>query len=180
MSGPKSGNYRVVSQAELRRRQIAAARDRHSRELASVQEFQAALSAAEATYGDLAIAVPRANVSQAREAEDWERASNRLAAGLDAAKRQLEENVRTARMRMLSADGSRVSTVLTEAPQSPRPTKTAATRSEASDGKLTDVLARLPRVPGPTSPPVATRWPAVSSRLPASPRSKGSSTGYGG
>ena len=87
MSGPKSSDYHVVSEAELRRQRLAAARDRHSRVLATVQQFQGVLSAAEATYGDLAITVPRANVSQASEAADWERASNTLTAGLDAAKR---------------------------------------------------------------------------------------------
>jgi hypothetical protein len=144
VSGPKSSDYYVVSEAELRRRRIAAARDRHSRVLATVQEFQGALCAAEATYGDLAVAVPRASVSQAREAEDWERACSALTARLDAAKRQLEESVRTARLRMLSADGSHVSAVLREEPREPRTTKPAAASSEASDRKLTDVLARLP------------------------------------
>lgn len=144
MSGPKSSDYHVVSEAELRRQRLAAARDRHSRVLATVQEFQGVLSAAKATYGDLAITVPRANVSQAGEAADWERASNTLTAGLDAAKRQLEEGVQAARMRMLSADAAHVSTVLTEEPRGPRATKSAAARPEAGDGKLADVLARLP------------------------------------
>jgi hypothetical protein len=138
----------------LRRRRIAAARDRHSRVLATVQAFQSALSAAQATYGDLAVSVPQANVSRAREAEDWDQASDTLATGLDTAKRQLEEAVRAARLRMLSAEGSRVSAVLVEEPRPRRragsaatgsaQTESAQTESALTEGKLAGVLARLP------------------------------------
>jgi hypothetical protein len=148
----------------LRRRRIAAARDRHSRVLATVQAFQSALSAAQATYGDLAVSVPQANVSRAREVEDWDQASDTLATGLDTAKRQLEEAVRAARLRMLSAEGSRVSAVLVEEPRPRRragsaatgsaqtesaqtesaQTESAQTESALTEGKLAGVLARLP------------------------------------
>jgi hypothetical protein len=144
LSGPKSGEYHVVSAAELRRRRIAAAKDRYSRVLATVQELQSALSAARATYGDLPVSVPQVTVSHAGEAEDWDRASDTLSAGLGTAQRQLEETVRAARLRMLSAEGSRVSSVLVEEHRTPRSAKSAVTESAASDAMLTSVVGRLP------------------------------------
>ena len=69
--------------------------------MAAVQAFHGTLSAAAATYGDLAVSVPHVTVSRAREPEDWDRASNTLTTGLDAARRQLEETVRAARLRTL-------------------------------------------------------------------------------
>jgi hypothetical protein len=147
VSGPKSGDYYVVSEAELRRRRIAAARDRYSRVLATVQTFQGDLSAAHATYGSLAISVPQVTVSDARKAEDWDRASDTLTSGLADAQRQLEDAVRAARLRKLSAEGSRVSAVFSEEPRARRSAPSASTESAESavdDRKLADILGRLP------------------------------------
>lgn len=144
MSGPKSGDYHVISAAELRRQRIAAAKDRYLRVVATVEAFQGTFSAAVATYGNLAVSVPQVIVTHASEAEDWERASDTLTTGLDNAKCQLEETVRAARQRMLSAEGARVSSVLVEHRRAPRSAKSAMTEPVVSDGMLTGVLARLP------------------------------------
>ena len=154
MSGPKSGDYHVVSEAELRRRRIAAAKDRHSRVLAAIQAFRGTLAAAEATYGRLGVSVPQATVSRPGEAEDWDRTSDTLTSGLSHAKDELAETIRVARLRMLSAEGSQMSAVLVEDRQSRRPAKPAGAESASAesagaesvlgDRKLADVLARLP------------------------------------
>jgi hypothetical protein len=151
VSGPKSGDYHVVSAAELRRRQIAAAKDRYLRVVATVEAFHGTFSAAKATYGDLGVSVPRVTVLNAHEAEDWDRASDALATGLATARRQLEETVRASRQQMLAAEGLRVSSVLVEERRAPRPAGRgapeagrAAPEAVVSEGMLTGVLARLP------------------------------------
>jgi hypothetical protein len=144
VSGPKSGDYYVVSEAELRRRRIAAAKDRYSRVLATVQTFQGDLSAAHAAYGSLEISVLQMTASHAREAQDWDRASDTLTSGLATARRQLEEAVRAARLRMMSAEGSRVSAVLSAQTRARRSASQAAEKSIIDDGKLASVLSRLP------------------------------------
>lgn len=144
VSGPKSGDYHVISEAELRRRRIAAAKDRHSRVLATVQSFQVDLSAAQATYGSLEISVPQVTVSDAPEAADWDRASDILTSGLAAAQRQFEQAVQAARMRILGADGSRVSAVLSRKSRTSSAASPAPAESIVDDGKLATVLGRLP------------------------------------
>jgi hypothetical protein len=146
VSGPKSGDYHVVSEAELRRRRIAAAKDRHSRVLAAVQAFRGTLAAAEATYGRLGVSVPQATVSRPGEAEDWDRTSDALTSGLSQAKDELAETVRVARLRMLSAEGAQMSAVLVEERRPAKPARAESARAESvlGDRKLAEVLGRLP------------------------------------
>jgi hypothetical protein len=161
VSGPKSGDYHVVSEAELRRRRIAAAKDRHSRVLAAVQAFRGTLAAAEATYGRLGVSVPQATVSRPGEAEDWDRTSDALTSGLSQAKDELAETVRVARLRMLSAEGAQMSAVLVEERRPAKPARAESARAESAraesaraesaraesvlgDRKLAEVLGRLP------------------------------------
>jgi hypothetical protein len=135
-----------VSEAELRRRRIAAAKDRHSRVLAAVQAFRGTLAAAEATYGRLGVSVPQATVSRPGEAEDWDRTSDALTSGLSQAKDELAETVRVARLRMLSAEGAQMSAVLVEERRPAKPARAESARAESvlGDRKLAEVLGRLP------------------------------------
>lgn len=144
MSGPKSSDYHVISEAELRRRRIAAAEDRYSRVLAAVESLQADISAARATYGDLEVSIPQVTAPDAREAADRDRASDALTTGLAAAQWQLEKEVRTSRLRILSAEGSRVSAVLSEESRPRRSASSTSAEAALDDGKLADVLGRLP------------------------------------
>jgi hypothetical protein len=169
VSGPKSGSYQVVSAAELRRRSIAAAQDRHARALAEAQAFHGVLAAAVAAYGSLAVRVPATTAGRAREAADWDQATSALTAGLADARRQLEEQVRTARAHGLAMEGSQVKAVLRDQGTRDRRTAAAAAREKAAsepaasepaasepaasepadEAKLAEVLRRLPADAGP-------------------------------
>lgn len=100
------------------------------------------------------------NAVRGPTAEDWDRASDVLAAAIESAKRQLAAAVGEARARTLAADGARVTTVLVREPRPDRRAKPAAAGSasasaaeaaEAAEAetaqavaKLGTVLARLP------------------------------------
>ena len=148
MSGPKSGSYRVVSAAEMRRRAIAAAQDRHARATVQVEAFRGALAAAVSTYGDLPVKVPATNTGRALEAADWEQAAAALSSGLVGARRQLEEAVAAARARTLAAEGARVRAVFATGPAPARPARSVAAQAAASgpadEAKLAEILGRLP------------------------------------
>jgi hypothetical protein len=153
MSGPKSGSYQVVSAAEMRRRAIAAARDRHARVTAEVEAFRGVLAAAASTYGDLPVSVPATAAGRAREAADWDQAAAALSSQLAGARRQLEEAVAAARTRTLAAEGARVRAVFLA---DPAPSQSASTVARAAAGresvasapadeaKLSEILGRLP------------------------------------
>ena len=165
VSGPKSGDYYVISEAELRRRRIAAAKDRHSRVLATVESFQVDLSAAQATYGSLEISVPQATVSDAPEAADWDRASDILTSGLAAAQRQFEQAVRAARMRnprrpmdrgsRASCRGNPGHRRAASAPAEPA----ARMANRWTTRKLATVLGRLPATASAEAVAAAKSWP---------------------
>jgi hypothetical protein len=159
MSGPKSGSYQVVSAAEMRRRAIAAAQDRHARVTAEVEAFRGVLAAAASTYGDLPVSVPATAAGRAREAGDWDQAAAALSSQLAGARRQLEEAVAAARTRTLAAEGARVRAVFAADPDpdpDPAPSHSAGTAARgaagresvasapADEAKLSEILGRLP------------------------------------
>ena len=149
MSGPKSGSYQVVSAAEMRRRAIAAAQDRHARVMDQVLAFRGVLAAAASTYGDLKVEVPSAATARPREAADWDQAAAALSSGLAEAQHQLDGAVQQARTRMLAAEGTRIRAVFAAEPAPSRPARLAAADAAtagapADEAKLAVVLARLP------------------------------------
>lgn len=144
MSGPKCGHYHVISAEEQRRRRLSAAQDRYARAAAAVHAFHTAVSAAAAAYGDLGVVAPQAATLRSAEAEDWEQASESLTAALETARQQLESAVAAARLRALSADGARVSSVLADQPRPSRQQAASQSASTKSQETLTRIIGRLP------------------------------------
>ena len=78
MSGAKCASYRVVSEAELRRRRIAAARSRFDRLLQEVAALDAEIAGARSAYGNVGSTRIVAHAPAADDAAVWERACEEL------------------------------------------------------------------------------------------------------
>jgi hypothetical protein len=136
MSGPKCGQYTVVSTEELRRRRLSAARDRHARALRELDALAADLRAAVATYGDLAVVLPDVVTPADLEPEAWELATERLADEIERGREAMGVATREERIRhMVASVGSLTASVTTVAPGGAH---------GQDDTELERVLARLP------------------------------------
>jgi hypothetical protein len=141
MSGPKCGHYTVVSEEELRRRRLAAARDRFSRARAELLAFRVELNAAEATYGVLAFAGPADEVPDGEDASALETGAEQLERAVESARAELDRAVSAARVRHFAAEGSKLTASLKES--GPR-RRAAADQPGETREEVARVLARLP------------------------------------
>lgn len=161
MSGPKCGHYQVVSAEELRRRRLSTAQDRYSRAAAAAQAFQSAVGVATVTYGELGVLAPQSANLRSGEPEAFEQASESLAAEIETAKQQLAAAVAGARLRALSADAARISSVLSEEPKPKNRSESPKSAEPKREETLTRILSRLP---ADTAPDVVARCDVLARR----------------
>ncbi len=141
MSSASSGSYRVVSEAELRRRRLAAAKDRHNRLLQDVASLNSEISAAARTYE--AVSSELINVAAVSEdtPEQWEQATNEVANQISTRRNRLQDEVSRARVSLFAAA---FSTLEAAAPRQADATMTDQTDTRSRDEELQRVLARMP------------------------------------
>lgn len=140
MSGPKAGHYTVVSAEELRRRRLAAAKERFARAAGNVAALHAEVVNAEATYGLLSTEVLAATRPRGEDAEQWEKAAADLESNLAGWRQQVGDAVRAARVRNIAAAAGGVTASL--APDAPR--ASAQPTSASANEEIARVVGRLP------------------------------------
>jgi hypothetical protein len=155
VSGPKSGSYEVVSEEELRRRRLQAARDRFRRVQQTQAELAGAVRAATATYGSVPVAAPADHAPRGADPETWERAAAALEVAVTRSREELDAAVRALRVQSLAPT---LDMTLTLAPDQPSPARTPArgsvadtTADAAAHGELARVLGRLPADSAPAA-----------------------------
>ncbi len=168
MSGPKCGEYTVVSEAELRRRRLLAAQERFERASLAATAMNARIAAANQTFKQLAEPLFRVTTPASSDPASWESEALRLERAAASVQERL--NTRTAHLRaaiftqglggvMSASFASDVPVARrTQTPASPAATRPASER----------VLAALARLP-PDSPcerecqDLASGWAAAPS-----------------
>lgn len=147
MSDGKASSYRVVSAEELRRRALAAARDRLDRANRAALELGALVSAAATTYGGLDVEVPAGSPSASDDPAVIDKLAHQVESQVAATRSRAHEAIARARSRHMQEAANSLLTSL-------RPTeplaelKTARASAPAVEVQLDDALRIVRRLPG--------------------------------
>ena len=152
MSEGKASSYRVVSAEELRRRAVAAARERLDRANQAALDLGVLVSAAETTYGTLDVEVPAGNPSASEDPAVIDQLAHQVETQVAATRGRAQNAIAKARSRHLeeSANALLASLRPTEPLAELRALAPASARAVGSN--LEDALRIVRRLPGDASP----------------------------
>lgn len=142
VSGPKCGEYRVVSEAELRARRLAAAKSRFQRIRSDHLAEEGRASAATNTYGDLGVDELRVLRPKSEEPSEWEAHCHKLESRLAQFHKRLNEVISFRRTAAV-IDAAKGLDAVEFAADEPRPKPVAESRSKIAD-EVARIVNRLP------------------------------------
>lgn len=142
MSGPKCGSYQVVSAEEMRRRRLAAAKDRYDRATNALAALKTEIASANATYGAVLVGSARVDHPTGANSEEWEDAADALARESERLNRLLEDAVAKERVRLFSEAAHSVTTSLVE-----NTSRSSRTSPDASVEEVARLMRRMPLHP---------------------------------
>lgn len=137
-----SGSYTVVSQAELRRRALAAARERFLRVVADVKSFQRKVEASKLTFPGLDVEIPRSELRTSNDPAVIEAASEALVSELARAREALAAAEAGKLRKHFSALAAHITPLLAESPAPER--KKSAESPAQRRAKVDQIIAKLP------------------------------------
>lgn len=152
MSDGKASSYRVVSAEELRRRALAAARERLDRANQGALELGVLVTAAETTYGTLDVEVPTGTRSASDDPAVIDRLAHQVETQVAATRGRAQEAIAKARTRHLEESASALLASLRPTEPLAELRTSAPASARASGGHLEDALRIVGRLPGDASP----------------------------
>lgn len=152
MSDGKASSYRVVSAEELRRRALAAARERLDRANQAALELGVLVSAAETTYGALDVAAPVGSPSASDDPAVLDRLAHQVETEVAATRGRAQEAISKARSRQLEESASALLASMRPTEPLAELTRSAPASARAVGGQTEDALRIVRRLPGDALP----------------------------
>jgi hypothetical protein len=148
MSDGKASSYRVVSAEELRRRAVAAARERLDRANQTALELGVLVSAAETTYGALDVVAPVGGSSPSDDPAVIDRLAHQVETEVAAARGRAQDAIAKARSRRLEEAAGELLASLRPTERLAALKRSAPVSTHAVGGQMEDALRIVRRLPG--------------------------------
>jgi hypothetical protein len=152
MSDGKASSYRVVSAEELRRRAVAAARERLDRANQAALELGVLVSAAETTYGALDVVAPVGSPSASDDPAVIDRLAHQVETEVAAARGRAQDAIAKARSRRLEEAAGELLASLRPTEPLAALKRSAPASTHAVGGQMEDALRIVRRLPGDATP----------------------------
>jgi len=151
MSDGKASSYRVVSAEELRRRAVAAARERLERANREALELGVLVSAAEATYGTLNLKAPAIRSSSSGDPDAIDALAQHVESEVAASRGRAQDAIAEVRARHLEESASALLASLRPTEPLAELKRPASATGEAVGSQIEDALRIVRRLPGDAS-----------------------------
>ncbi len=152
MSDGKASSYRVVSAEELRRRAVAAARERLGRANQAALELGVLVSAAETTYGALDVVAPVGSPSASDDPAVIDRLAHQVETEVAATRGRAQDAIAKARSRHLEEAAGELLAALRPTEPLAELKRAAPASARAVGGQMEDALRIVRRLPGDATP----------------------------